>query len=56
MTSEQDLLDFMDEYVRREAGTRYRGRIGRGTIIKRALRKYMDSEIENGNYKKEVTK
>ena len=52
-TSEKDLLDFMDEYVRREAGAKYRGKIGRGTILKRALRMYMESEIKNGNYKQE---
>lgn len=52
-TSEKDLLDFMEEYVRREAGAKYRGKIGKGTILKRALRMYMDSEIKNGNYKQE---
>lgn len=55
-TSEKDLLDFMDEYVRREAGAKYRGKIGRGTILKRALRMYMESEIKNGNYKQEKSK
>ena len=43
----------MDEYVRREAGTKYKGKIGKGTILKRALRMYMESEIEKGNYKQE---
>lgn len=52
-TSEKDLLDFMEEYVRREAGAKYRGKIGKGTILKRALRMYMESEIKNGNYKQE---
>lgn len=52
-TSEQDLLDFMDEYVKREAGAKYKGKIGRGTILKRALRMYMESEIKKGNYKQE---
>ena len=52
-TSEKDLLDFMDEYVRREAGAKYRGKIGKGTILKRALRMYLESEIKNGNYKQE---
>ena len=52
-TSEKDLLDFMDEYVRRETGAKYRGKIGKGTILKRALRMYMESEIKNGNYKQE---
>lgn len=52
-TSEKDLLNFMDEYVRREAGAKHRGKIGRGTILKRALRMYMESEIKNGNYKQE---
>ena len=52
-TSEKDLLDFMDEYVRREVGAKYRGKIGKGTILKRALRMYMEYEIKNGNYKQE---
>lgn len=37
-TSEQDLIDFMDSKVNKKEG------IGRGTVLKQALKFYMDSE------------
>ena len=37
-TSEQDLIDFMDSKVDKAKG------IGRGTVIKQALKLYMESE------------
>lgn len=46
-TSEKDLIDFMDSKVDRA------NKVGRGTVLKRALRMYMEPEIEKGNYKQE---
>lgn len=46
-TSEKDLITFMDSKVDKH------NKIGRGTVLKQALRMYMASEIEKGNYKQE---
>lgn len=45
-TSEADIIAFMDSKVDKASG------IGRGTILKRALAMYMESEIEAGRYVK----
>ena len=45
-TSEADIIAFMDSKVDKASG------IGRGTILKRALAMYMESEIAAGRYAK----